>query len=144
MDELILKKGTILKEVERRAAESDIQQKDMVDYSQEIMACNHNMKHIIRGNRNEVGRLIFAFIFGMVGSGYAFTKFPKNASTFWALIISSPIFIIAGKIGYNFGTWKASSDADYKKNRMIYEESLAIDERFSELVKQYKKKELSI
>jgi hypothetical protein len=139
MDELLKKKEEILNFAQKKFSEGSINQKEIVELSQDLQRANHNIKHIIRGNTNPAGRFSTAAFGGFLGLCWVLTKFPRNSGILLPCVIGILPITVGSYVFYKIGVNRFSSEGDAKKNKAALENSMVIDEQFRELVKSYKK-----
>jgi hypothetical protein len=140
MDDLLKTKEEIFNHLKKRFESGSVKQTEIVELHQDLQRANHNIKHIIRGNVNPVGRYLSAAVGGLLAYFFVSTKFPRNSGRLLPAVVGIAPIVIGSYLFYRLGVYRFSSQGDAGKNIAMYEKSLIIDQEFKDLIKTYKKR----
>lgn len=140
MDFQIERKKEIVDVIKEKSEKKELSQEFLLDMQQEINRCNHIMKHTLRSQYNFTGRLACAAVFSTLGVFWSADRVSSRVKLNLKSVglIAGSAFI-GGVFGYFIiGGRKFGNLPDYKKNLIVYEESLSLDKEVEPIVKGFR------
>lgn len=140
MDFQVERKREIVSCIKEKNEKNELSQKYLLDMQQEINRCNHIMRHTLRSQLNNSGRLACAGVFGTLGIFLSLEKIKTRAK--WTLrntAFVSGSCLVGAFLGYFIiGAKMFSNTPDYKKNLKVYMESLALDREVEPIIRGFR------